>query len=105
MIMKRVLTGLAAGTAMLGLVALPTGAQAFVPAVAAVIAGGALVGGATLGAATTQPYAYPYAYGAPYGPAYAQAVPPAPTVERIAPACYYTHARLHGIWRRVRVCP
>jgi len=98
--MKRILTGLAAGAAMLGLaVGVPTSAQAFVPAVAAAIAGGAILGGTALGAATTVPYHYGY-----YGPSYAEVAPAAPTVESVGPACYYTHARIHGLWRRVRVC-
>jgi len=100
--MKPILKTLAAGAAVLGVaVAAPTSAQAFVPAVAAAIAGGALLGGTVLGQATHP--AYPYAYGPPYGPSYAE-VAPAPMVEPVGPACYYTYARIHGLWRRVRVC-
>lgn len=73
--MTRILTGLAAGAALLGVVAAPSAANAFVPAAAAAIAGGAVLGGTALGAGAATsgyPYGYPgYAYGAYPGDAYA----------------------------------
>jgi hypothetical protein len=66
---------------------------------AAAILGGTAVTGAAVGAAATHPYTYPpYAYAAPAaGPVVAAA--PAP-----AAGCYFTTARIRGVWHQVQVC-
>jgi len=63
------------------------------PWVAALVIGGAVVGGAAVGSAVT---------------ANAKDGHPAVYVDDTAPAagnpCYYTHASVNGVWRRVQVC-
>ncbi len=39
-----------------------------------------------------------------WGPAAALPPAPTPSVYVTNPGCTFTHARVHGVWRRVQVC-
>jgi hypothetical protein len=110
--MNRILTALTAATAIGGAaVAMPNTASAnplvIAPVAAAAILGGTAVGGAAIGSAATA-NAYPaygnpaYGYPEPVGVGAGPVVATGPTVTE--PGCYFTNARVHGIWRRVQVC-
>ena len=106
--MNKVITGLTAAVVLGGAaLTMPTSASAnpliIAPVAAAAILGGTAVTGAAVGAAATHPYTYPSeAYPSGY------AVPAAGPVVAAAPAavagCYFTNARIHGVWHRVQVC-
>jgi hypothetical protein len=103
--MKPILTTLTAAAAMLGVgMTAPTPASAnpliIAPVAAAAILGGTALGGVAIGSAAAHS-----------APAAVVPVPAAPSAYyaygdggSVAPACYYTRARVHGMWRRVQVC-
>lgn len=104
--MRKIVTAGAAAALALGLgAAAPTPAAAnpvlIAPAWLAAIIVGSVAGGALIG--TTAAHANDVAYGAPPpppGPSPSTYVTDAPT----PPGCYFTHADVHGVWRRVQVC-
>jgi hypothetical protein len=115
--MKKLSTLLTAATAMAGVaVAVPTQASAhpllLAPgviilhhAVAAWVAptiAAAAVGGVAVGALATRPGGPFYPVGA--APAALPAGAPEALPPEAAPGCYFTNARIHGVWHRVQVC-
>jgi hypothetical protein len=102
--MRKLVTTVGAATLAVGLgAAAPTPAAAnpvlIAPAWLAAIIVGSVAGGALVGASAA--HANDVAYGAP---------PPGPqpgvfvTDEPSGAGCYFTHARVHGAYRRVQVC-
>ncbi len=97
--MRKLVTTVGAAALALGLgAAAPTPAAAnpvlIAPAWLAVAIVGGLAGGVVIGASA--------ANAGYWGPAAAPA--PTPSVYVTNPGCYFTHASVHGVWRRVQVC-
>ncbi|MGO4870244.1 MAG: hypothetical protein ACLPGW_06475 [Roseiarcus sp.] len=96
--MRTVSKTLVAATAALALVsAVPTQAAANPAVVAGWWIVAAIAGGVVVGAAVTHPEMFTPA--AAPAPMPAVSVTNAPTT-----GCYWTHGRVHGVWRRVQVC-
>ena len=93
--MKRAITTLTAAIVAVGLAAgAPTSAQAFIiaPAVAAAVLAGGVFTGAVVGTAASnanRPVV---------------AVAPGPGVTVGSTTCYFTHAWVGHVWRRVQIC-
>lgn len=99
--MNRTLSTLTAATAGIGvMVGVPTAAHAFVPVVLAAIIGGSVLGGAVLGGAAINAANSDVVAGARTP----VAVTPAPGVTVGSTTCYFTHAWVGNVWRRVQVC-
>ncbi|MBV8104222.1 MAG: hypothetical protein JO223_06290 [Hyphomicrobiales bacterium] len=94
--MTKALRTMTAATVALGLAAaVPTAAQAFVPAVAAAWLAGGVLGGAFLGSAVTNTATYPTVAAAPAG------------VTINSTTCYYTNRLVNPVtqqWIREQVC-
>jgi hypothetical protein len=110
--MNRILTTLAAATAVVGVASvIPTQASAqwqVAPVVGALIIGGAAVGGVAVGAAVANEHpqgrvmvsdAQPEPAPGPAPGPIASAAPP----DRF-PGCYPSRAKLHGVWHDIEVC-
>jgi hypothetical protein len=105
---RKALTTLSAGALVAGLsVAAPTSASAnpliIAPAAAAAWLIGGIVGGLFVGDAIAS-------NGHPFVVAASEPVPPPPPpvvaapVDQPAPGCYFSRARIHGMWHRVQIC-
>ncbi len=98
--MKKVLSGLTAATAGMGvMVAVPSAAHAFVPIVLAAIIGGSVLGGAVVGGTIANANAN--ANPAVVAPA---PVVASPGVTVGSTTCYFTRAWVNNGYRRVQVC-
>jgi len=95
--MRRALTALTASTLGMGVVLAATSAKAFVPVVLAAIIAGSVLGGAVIGAGVNNA-ANRNAVVAAEGPV------AAPGVTVGSSSCYFTHAWVGNVWRRVEVC-
>ncbi len=103
--MRKLVTAGAAATLALGLgAAAPTPAAAnpvlIAPAWLAVTIVGSVAAGALVGATAANAGYWGPAAGPPPGPSPSVYV----TDEPSAAGCYFTHAQVHGAWRRVQVC-
>ena len=103
--MRKLVTTVGAATLALGLgAAAPTPAAAnpvlIAPAWLAVTIVGSVAGGALIGASAAHANDVAAAGPPPSGPSPSVYVTDQPT----GPGCYFTHAQVHGVWRRVQVC-
>lgn len=103
--MRKIVTSVGAAALALGLgAAAPTPAAAnpvlIAPAWLAVTIVGSVAAGALVGASAAHANDVAVAGGPPPGPAPSVYVTDQPS----GPGCYFTHARVHGVYHRVQVC-